>query len=84
MVMKAAFRAYVHPLTNVAIFKRLVQNITSMDNDWSEIVANLRKARKKWERVYRIIQAVLLFVLETWVWTPHVVRTLGGFHHKVY
>ena len=30
-----------------------------------------------------IVQAVFLFVLETWVVTPHIRRILGGFHHKV-
>ena len=33
---------------------------------------------------YRIlVQAVLLFRLETWVVSLHIGRTLGGFHHQV-
>ena len=30
-----------------------------------------------------LIQAVLLFELDKWVVTPHVVRILGGFHHRM-
>ena len=28
-----------------------------------------------------VVQATLLFVSETWVITPRIGRTLGGFHH---
>ena len=30
-----------------------------------------------------VVQAVLIYGLETWVLTPPVVRTLGAFHHRV-
>ena len=30
-----------------------------------------------------VIQAILLFGLETWVVTPRIGRTLGGFHDRV-
>ena len=29
------------------------------------------------------VQATLLFRLETWVAIPHMMRTLGGFRHRV-
>ena len=71
------------------------------DNEWPSAVGNLRKARKKWARMSRIleregenermsgtlfkamVQAVLLSGSETWVLTPCMGRTLGGFHHRV-
>ena len=30
-----------------------------------------------------VVQAVLLFGVETWVMTPHMGRYLGGFQHRV-
>ena len=30
-----------------------------------------------------VVQETLLFVLLTWVTTPKIGRTLGGFHHRV-
>ena len=51
----AEFREYGLPLTIVAEFKYLGRIVTAKDNDWPEVVANLRKARKKWARISRII-----------------------------
>ena len=50
-----AFREYSHPLTNVAAFKYLDRILSSVDCDWTEVVVNLRKARKKWARMSRIL-----------------------------
>ena len=30
-----------------------------------------------------VVQAVLLYGSETWILTPHIERTIGGFHHRV-
>ena len=30
-----------------------------------------------------VVQAVMLYRLETWVMTPRIGRVLGGFHHRV-
>ena len=29
-----------------------------------------------------VVQAVLLFGSETWVWTPRLKKSLEGFHHQ--
>ena len=49
------FREYVLPLTNMTAFKYLVCVIASSDNDCPAFVANLRKARKKWTWMSRIL-----------------------------
>ena len=53
---EASFRAYGRPLTNVMAFKYLDSILTATDSDWPTVVANLRKARKKWVRVSRILR----------------------------
>ena len=53
---EASFRAYGRPLTNVMAFKYLDGILTATDSDWPIVVANLRKARKKWARVSRILR----------------------------
>ena len=30
-----------------------------------------------------VVNAVLMYGLETWVMTPHIGMNLGGYHHKV-
>ena len=30
-----------------------------------------------------VVQSLLLYGSETWVLTPHMVQTLGAFHHRV-
>ena len=70
-------------------------------DDWTAVVGDLRKARKRWERMSSIIgregayprtlgnfykavfQYTLLFRAESWVVSPWVGSTLGGFHHRV-
>ena len=50
-----AFKAYGHPLTMVSSFKYLGSVLSASDDDWPAVVANLRKARKKWARHPRIL-----------------------------
>ena len=63
-----------------------------MDNNWLEVVANpmlLILGQKGADtqmpvKIFKaFVQAILLFGSETWVVTPHIVRTLGGFHNWV-
>ena len=75
--------------------------MTDLDDNWKEVVGNIRKARKSWARLLSIlgrdgyspmvsgmlfkvvVQAVLIFGAETWVITPRMGRTLGGFQQRV-
>ena len=49
------FPTYNHPLTNVDFFKYLGHILKDTDDDWPVVLANLRKARKKWGWMSRII-----------------------------
>ena len=53
--MEKAFREYVLLLTNVSAFKYLGHILTTTDNYWTVVVANLRNSRKKWVRISRIL-----------------------------
>ena len=97
-----AFRGYDCMLTNVAAFKYLVRILTATDYDWPEVVSNLWKSWKNWERMMSIlvrevayvrisgtffeaaVQVVLLFGSKTWVVTPRIIKTMGGFQHRVF
>ena len=50
-----ALRAYVWPLTKMASFKYLIRLLTDTDNDWMSVVANIRKARRKWGSMSQIL-----------------------------
>ena len=50
-----AFWAYVQPLDNFSLFKYLVCLLAAMDDDWPAVVANPRKAQRKWSRLSWII-----------------------------
>ena len=95
------FQAYSRPLVKVLEFKYIGRVMTVSDDDWPEVVVNLRKSRRRWERISRIlgrygeyprtlgdfnkavVQYNLLFGAESWVMSPWIGRTLGGFHHRV-
>ena len=53
--MEKNFRAYVWPLTNMALFRYFGCPLTATDNDWTTLVAKIWKARKKWYRISSII-----------------------------
>ena len=96
-----AFQDYGGPLEMVTSFKYLGQVLTAAKENWPEVVGNLRKARKSWSWIARIlgweganprvsrmflkavVQAVLLFMTDTWVLIPCIGRPLGCFQHKV-
>ena len=48
------FGVYGLPLTLAPYFKYHGQIITTLDDDWPELVINLRKEQKKWDRKKRI------------------------------
>ena len=48
-------QAYGRPLKMVTSFKFLERFLTTADDDWPAVVGNLRKARKSWERLMRIL-----------------------------
>ena len=47
--------AYGIPLALVTSSKYLGRVLLVADNDWPEVVRNLRKARKKWARLMRVL-----------------------------
>ena len=50
-----AFQDYREPLETVILFKYLVRVSTAGDDDWMEVSGKLRKARKSWVRMLRIL-----------------------------
>ena len=50
-----SFEAYGEPLENMMAFKYLGQVMMAGDGDWPAVVGNLRKARKSWGRLSRIL-----------------------------
>ena len=43
--------AYGFPLSQVTSFKYLEKFLTAEDDEWPAVVRNLRRTRKKWERL---------------------------------
>ena len=50
-----SFKAYIHPLSKVSLFLDLGRNLSTVDENFQAVVANLRKARKLWDRLLRIL-----------------------------
>ena len=50
-----AFRAYGLSLQSVTSFKYMGWVLTASDDDWPEVVGNLKKARNSWSRLTRIL-----------------------------
>ena len=49
------FEAYGRPLVAVSEFKYLARVLKDSDDNWPVVVGNLRKARKRWERMLGIL-----------------------------
>ena len=49
------FRAYIFPLTNVALLKYLLRSLMATDEYSPELVSNLHNYGKKWAQMYRIL-----------------------------
>ena len=50
-----AFESYVRPLEIVTTFKYLGMALMASDKNWMDVVTNLRKARRQWARISRIL-----------------------------
>ena len=53
--VERAFQAYGRPLEMVNSFKYLGRVLTEVDDDWTAVVRNLKKARKSWDQTIRIL-----------------------------
>ena len=49
------FQACCRPLEMVTYFKELGRILTNLDDDWSSVVGNIRKAWNIWARMSRIM-----------------------------
>ena len=68
----AAFQAYGWPLGSLTSFEYLMRVLTASNNDWSEVVNNLRKSWRKLESFSRI-----------WCQEGANARTYGASYKKV-
>ena len=50
-----AFQAYGRPIDTVTYFKDMGRVLTAADDDWPTVVDNMKKARKSWARMTRIL-----------------------------
>ena len=55
MRAERAFQDYDRPLETVTYFKYLGYFLMAFNEDWTAAVGNLRKARKSWSRLSRIL-----------------------------
>ena len=53
---ETAFQAYACPLINVALFKYTIHLLMETDDFWTVVVSNIRKGRKKWDWMYRVLR----------------------------
>ena len=53
--MERAFQAYGRPLETVNYFKYLGWVLTASDDDWPAVVGSLRKSRKIWAQMMRVL-----------------------------
>ena len=53
--LERAFQAYGEPLDNTTSFQYLGRVLTVAVENWTAVVGNLRKARKSWVRMTRIL-----------------------------
>ena len=51
-----SFEAYGAPIESVLEFKYLGRILTATDDDWPAVVRNLRKARRSWGRLARVLR----------------------------
>ena len=50
-----SFEAYREHIKNVSAFKYLGRVLTAGNDNWLAVVGNLGKARRSWERLYRVL-----------------------------
>ena len=49
------FQAYGRPIETVQCFRYLGRVMTTLDENWTAVVGNLRKERKSWDQLTRIL-----------------------------
>ena len=54
-ITEVEFQAYGRCLVAMSEFNYLGQVLTALDEEWEEVVENLRNVRKQWESMLRII-----------------------------
>ena len=54
-VVERACRDNGRPISDLASFDYLGRIITATDDNWLEVLFNLRKAWNKWEKILRIL-----------------------------
>ena len=54
-IKEKAFQAYIRPLETVTSIKYLGRVLTVADENWLEVVGNLRNVRKSWACLARIL-----------------------------
>ena len=52
---ETAIMAYGIPLVPVTSFKNLGRILTAAENGWPAVVSNLRKERRKWAQLIRVL-----------------------------
>ena len=53
--MERVFHAYGKPMEAVSEFRYLGRLLTAMDDNWSAVAGNIRKARVSWGRLARVL-----------------------------
>ena len=54
--LERAFEAYGEPIDLVSEFKYLGRILTATDNNWPAVVGNLRKGRRSWGRLSKVLR----------------------------
>ena len=53
--LERAFRAYGEPMEAVSEFRYLGKLLTATDDDWPEVAGNIKKARRRWGRLAKVL-----------------------------
>ena len=88
-------------METIGDFKYLGRPLNETNDDWTAIKYNLKKSRKIWSAVKRVlirdksslrtmgyfykavVQSILLYRSETWVYTDKMLSRLRNFHNKI-
>ena len=89
MGASAALQCDVRPLASVLSFKNLGQLMTVLDNYWLAEVVDLRKVKRNWDQMSRILgwkradaSGALICIGDVFDEPPDHPKTLMGFHHR--
>ena len=53
--MERAFKAYGEPMEAVSEFRYIGRLLTATDEDWLAVAGNIKKARRSWGRLARVL-----------------------------